>query len=399
MANNNKLKVVLAGRSETALKPLAQALATRAAEIACFTHLIGDGRTDTLSDLEPIPDVLVLRFDSDSLSQLAALADSNSDSRPPLIVVGPANEPEAVRLAVRSGARDFLPEPVETDELITAIERLRNEPARRATGPRRADVIVVNGAAGGVGTSLVACNLALALATETKAPTLLLDLDVAGAPLSNFLDVSPGLGLPAALAEVEYLDEQALPGYVAKHHSGLRLMGTPAKSFVSPGDLDADRFAKLLSFLSANFRYIVVDASHALDSPAAIAFGMAKRVVLVVQQSVLQLKQASRMLNAICNEIGVPSDRIVVVVNRYQKHSTVALDDIRRALGHEQLTVLPSHYKSVIASIDSGIPLLEYDHGSPVARGIIELQQEVAGGAHVEHRGLLRRALPIFSGG
>ena len=106
--------------------------------------------------------------------------------------------------------------------------------SRRAAARRaRADVIVVLGAAGGVGTSLVACNLALALATETRAPTLLLDLDVNAAPLASFLDLAPERGLPAALAEVEYLDEQALPGYVAKHRSGLRLMGAPAKSLVS----------------------------------------------------------------------------------------------------------------------------------------------------------------------
>lgn len=398
MTNNNKFKVVLAGRSERSLKTLAEALERTAGGVVCSIHLISDGQADSLSDLEPLPDVLVLRFDGESLSVLAALVDSSADSRPPLIVVGPAGDPEAMRLAVRSGARDFLPEPVQADDLVAAVERLRNEPARGTPGPRRADVIVVNGAAGGVGTSLVACNLALAFATESRAPTLLLDLDVAGAPLTGFLDVSAGLGLPAALAEVEYLDEQALPGYVAKHHSGLRVMGTPAKSLLSPGDVDPDRFAKLMAILSSNFRYIVVDASHSLDPVAVVALGMARRVVLVVQQSVLQLKQAARMMNALCNEIGVPSDRILVVVNRYQKRSTVALDDIRRALGHEQLTALPSHYKSVVASVDSGIPLLEYDHTSPVARGIIELQHEIVGGAHVEHRGLLRRALPIFSG-
>ena len=263
---------------------------------------------------------------------------------------------------------------------------------------RRADVIVVLGAAGGVGTSLVACNLALAFATQTKAPTLLLDLDINGAPQTNFLDTAPGLGLPAALAEVEYLDEQALLGYVAKHRSGLRVMGAPAKSLLSPRDVDPDALCEAdgtaVSELPLHRRGCIARARR----PGVTTIGMAKRVVLVVQQSVLQLKQASRILGTVCNEIGIPNDRILVVINRYLKHSTVALDDIRRALSREQLTVLPSHYKSVLASIDSGLPLLEYDHSSPVAKGIIELQREIAGGVHVEHRSLLQRALPIFSG-
>jgi len=391
-----KLKVILAGRSERLLQPLADGLAS-GPDISCSMRTLDDGQADMLSSLEPLPDVLVLRFDANSLSDLAALADSSPDSRPPLIVVGPWDNAEAVRLAMRSGARDFLADPVKPGELLAAVERLRDEPSRG--GPRHAEVIVVLGAAGGVGTSLVACNLAISLATETKSPTLLLDLDLNAAPLASFLDLSPERGLPAALAEVEFLDEDALPGYVAKHRSGLRLLGAPSKSLVSAGDIDLERFGTLMSLLSSNYRYIVVDASNRLDGLGVATTGMARKVVLVVQQSVVQLKQAARTLNALCNEVGISNDRILVVINRYLRHSTVALDDIRRALGREQLTVLPNNYKSVLQSIDSGIPLLESDGSSPVAKAIIELQREIVSGTHVEHHGLLRRALPIFSGG
>ena len=394
---NQKLKVVLAGRSERVLQSLAQGLAD-APDMTCSIHLISDGRADALSGLEPLPDVLVLRFDADSLSDVAALADSSPEGRPPLIVVGPPGHPGAVRLAMRAGARDFLAEPVDPKELVVAVETLRNDLAHRSTASHRADLIVVLGAAGGVGTSMIACNLALALATETRAPTLLLDLDVNNAPLASFLDLAPERGLPTALEEIEYLDDQALPGYVAKHRSGLRLLGTPAGSLLSPRDLDANRFATLLGMLSTNFRYIVVDASHVLDDLAVTAVGMARNVLLVVQQSVVQVKQAARTVNVLCNGIGIASSRLLVVVNRFQKHSTVGLDDIRRALGHEELTVLPSLYKSVLASVDSGIPLLEHDRSSAVARAIIELQQEIVSGHHIERRGLLRRALPMFSG-
>ena len=392
-----KLKVVVAGRSARALKPLVDALAG-AAELECSTYLIGDGHAGMLSSIEPMPDVLVLRLDVDSMPELAALAGTSADGRPPMIVVGPAGHGEAVRLAVRSGARDFLADPVEPSDLVAAVLAVRSETAR-AKGAQRAEIVVVLGAAGGVGTSVIACNLALAIAKGTKAPTLLLDHDFNAAPLASFLDLAPERGLPAALAEVEYLDDQALAGYVAKHSSGLKLMGAPAASLVQPRDIDLERLATLLGFLSSNFRYIVVDGSHALDDVTVTALGMARTVVLVVQQSVVQLKKAARTLGTLCNEIGVPADRVRVVVNRYLKHATVGLDDVRRTLGHPHVTVLPSHYKSVLASVDSGMPLLEYDESSPLSKAIVELQQEIVSGQHVEHHGLLRRALPIFSGG
>jgi pilus assembly protein CpaE len=341
----------------------------------------------------------VLRLETDHVSELTGLAESRPDSRPPLIVVGPAGNADAARLAVRSGARDFLAEPVRPDELIAAIESLRDDPSHAAARLRRAELIVVIGAAGGVGTSMVACNLALALVTATKAPTLLLDLDVNAAPLAGFLDLSPERGLPSALAEAEQLDEHSLQGYVAKHRSGLRLMGMPSASVVSARDLDLARFASVMGVLSSNYRYIVADASHTLDDLSVATLSMARTVVLVLQQSVVQLKQASRMLGVLCNEVGLSRDRILVVVNRHLKHSTVALDDVRRALNQERLTVLASRYKSVLASIDGGIPMLEHDPSSDVTKAIIDLQQEIVSGEHVERHGLLRRALPIFSGG
>lgn len=396
MTTSKKLQVVVAGRSERVLKPLTDALGG-ASDIACSTYVIDHRRTDALLALEPVPDVIVLRFDADDLDQLAALAEPGVERRSPIVVVGPAGNAEAVRLAVRSGARDFLAEPVNPAELVAAVQALRNDVAHNHAG-QKAEVITVLGAAGGVGTSLVACNLALAYATATQAPTLLLDLDVHAAPLAGFLDLSPERGLPAALAEVEYLDGDALPGYVAKHKSGLRLLGTPSSGLVPARDLDPARFATLVGVLTSNFRYIVADAAHTLDELSVATLGMSRHVVLVVQQSVLQLRQAARTLGVICNEIGLPRDRVIVVVNRYLKYSTVALDDIRRALGHEHLTVLPSHYKPVLTSIDSGMPLVEHDRSSAIARGIIELQREIASGRHIERHSLLRRALPIFSG-
>jgi pilus assembly protein CpaE len=392
------LNVLLAGRSERTLRPLLEMLSD-VHDVECKVRMIGGGRTDTLSDLEPLPDLVVLRFDADDREELAALADSSSDSRPPLVVIGPADDPALVRLAVRGGARDFLPEPLKAEDLVAAIDRLREVVGNAGAGGRRADVVTVIGAAGGVGTSLVACNLALALANGSQAPTLLVDLDLRAAPLASFLDLSPERGIPAALAEIECLDDHALPGYLARHKSGLKLLGAPDPSMVSSRDVDVERFASLMGVLVTHHRYVVVDAARGLDDLAATTIGMAKRVVLVVQQSVVQVRQAARALGTICNQIGLPSDRVAVVVNRFSKRSTVSPEDIRHALGNVQLTLLPSEYKTVLASIDSGIPLLEYDPRSDVARAIVELGREIASGTHVERRGLLRRALPLFSGG
>ena len=391
------LKVLLASRSSEALKALAGALAG-APGVHCSTRLISNGHTDPLHGVHPSPDVLVLRFDASSLAELQTLAQSSPDTRPPLIVVGPAGSPDAMRQAIRAGARDFLAEPLNADEFVAAIERLRHEPRRAVAAKQPADLTVVLGAAGGVGTSVIACNLARAFATETGAQTLLMDLDVNTAPLTSFLDLNPERGLPAALGEVEFLDQHALAGYVTKHRSGLHLLGAPSKATVFPRDLDANRFASLMGMISERYRWVVVDAQHVLNEISATTLGMSRNVVVVVQQSVAQLRQAARLMRVLFSEFGIPDDRVTVVVNRYLKRSTVTLEDIQRTLAREKLVVLPNAYKSVLSSIDGGMPLLDFEPASPIARAIADLQRDLSGTPRAEKASLLRRALPIFSG-
>jgi pilus assembly protein CpaE len=397
MAIGHKLKVLLASRSAEALKRLEASLAG-APGLAVSTRLISNGHTDPLHGLHASPDVLVLRFDADSLAELATLAQGNPDNRPPLIVVGPAASPEAMRLAIRSGARDFLAEPLDAAEFSAALERLRHEPRRAEALRQPADVMVVLGAAGGVGTSFIACNLAQAFATQTGAQTLLMDMDVNSAPLTGFLDLNPERGLPGALAEVEYLDQHALAGYVTRHRSGLHLMGAPSKSTLFARDLDQNRFASLMAIVCERFRWVVVDASHELTELSATTLGMSKSVVLVVQQSVGHLRQAARTMRVLFSEFGIADDRVTVVVNRLNKRSTVTLEDIQRTLAREKLVVLPNSYKSVAASVDGGVPLLDFEPASPVAKAIVDLHRDLCGTPRAEKTGLLRRALPMFSG-
>jgi pilus assembly protein CpaE len=178
----------------------------------------------------------------------------------------------------------------------------------------------------------------------------------------------------------------------------LHLLGAPSKTSILTKSLDANRIATLMGVISERYRYIVVDGSHVLDDFSVTTLGMVKTVVVVVQQSVVQLKQAARVMRVLFAEYGIPDDRIVVVVNRHLKRSTVALEDIQRTLARTRLVVVPNQYKTVLSSIDGGVPILEFEPSSPVAKSIVGLQRELRGAPPAEKLGLLRRALPMFSG-
>jgi pilus assembly protein CpaE len=393
-------KVLLASRLAEPLRELQQCLQEQR-EFEIHTRLISNGHADPLEGLSFQPELVVLRFDAEHLAELAAWSGKGADLRPPLIVVGPAGHPEAMRLAIRSGAKDFLPEPVTASELVAALQRVRDETARRrarATG----GVHVIVGSAGGAGSSFIATNVARILTSEADRPgaaaPMLVDMDLNFAPLAHYLDLQPDRGLLQAIESVEVLDEVALTGFGAKHRSGLRLLSAASGHTVLAKDISPERLARLLEVLASYHPHVVVDVPHTLDALTATVFSVATQVVLVLQQSLLHLRNAARLQRILLHELGVAPERIRVLVNRYQKDALVELADIKRSLSAEALLTVPSHYRSALESADSGVTLYDADRNSNVIRALRELTTSLTGGTGTERSGLLRRVLRLSSG-
>jgi pilus assembly protein CpaE len=390
------IRVLLASRAPAPLRALQQCLASHG-KFEVHARLITNGHTDPLYGVPFDPDLVVLRFDAEHLAELAAW--TAAAARPPLIVVGPAANSEAMRLAIRAGAKDFLPEPVAAADLIAVLERVRAESAeisRRSSGPTGSLHAFV-GAAGGAGTSFIATNVARMLALKSERPgdsPVLLDMDLNFSPLLHYLDLHPERGLLQALEVLSGLDEHALNGFLTSHRSGLRVLSNIPGPAVLSKDVSSEKLARLLELLVSHHRNVLVDAPHALDTLTATVFGIATHVVLVLQQSVLQVRNAMRLQQILREELGVPTDRMRVVINRYHKDAMVQLDDVQRSLGEVEILTVPGHYRSALESTDTGVPLYDVDKDSTVVRALQKVAHTIAGTDDAPRTGLLSRVLP-----
>jgi len=266
---------------------------------------------------------------------------------------------------------------------------------KRSKASGKAGLVAVVSAKGGSGGSFLTVNIAHIMAAEMNCRVALLDLDMQFGSLGQYLDLKSQHGLLGALDMAEELDSVALEAYMAKHPSGLSLLGPLLEELVLTRDIPLDRFRHLLDLAKTTYTYTLIDQPRLIDDVSAAVYERADRVVLVVQQDLANIRDANRLRKILISQLAVPEDRVLVVVNRYDKANPVELKDICNSLGVEKETVMlvPNHYRDVAESVNMGIPMLEHARNSSVTTGIIALANRISGRESAAKTGLFSKAV------
>jgi len=340
-------------------------------------RIMGNGHADPLYGVSKLPDLLLLHHGSGQ-GELQFLAEQGTMENLPLLVCGPENDPEAMRLAMRAGARDYLPENVPETDLVASLSRIQEEILRSVTATSGKLIVVVNGK-GGSGASFLATNLAHSLIVDGGHRVTLADLDLQFGGLHRYLDVTPKVGMLEALDAAHDMDEASAQAYTCEHSSGLRLLAAPTQRLALPSEIPVEKLDALLEvFLSYN-DYVVADSPNRLDGLTEFFLERADRIILVVQQSLPHVQK-----------------RIGVVVNRFTKNAPVELADIKKALRQDKMITVPNQYQLASESINSGIPVAEISKSAALTKGIRNLQVELVNPAGKPSQNFLKRALPTF---
>jgi pilus assembly protein CpaE len=387
--------VIVSGRSKAALESLSRQLSRRS-DLLCTQQQIVNGHTDPLYGVDEMPDTLVLRMTPNSVDELVALAQRPANERPPLIVIGDSHDPQAMRFAMQAGARDILSEPVQDMELFAALERIWAEQRDAvAFAPRTRSFAFIN-AKGGSGATFLATNVAHVFAAVKRQETVIVDLDTQFGTLPHYLDVQPKRGLLEALSVARELDEVAIEAYLTRHSSGLRVLARSSEATGALPEAGVEGFAHMLDMLKARSQRLVFDVPRHLDALCAMVLERVDRIVIVMQQTVPSMRDATRLNEIVRDEIGVPAERISILVNRYRKDTSVELGDIRRLLRDGDPFIVPNHFGPVAESIDSGIPIYDHARSSPVTKAIVDITAQLDGQASTTNRNFIARTFGSF---
>ena len=151
------------------------------------------------------------------LETAEALANALPDT--PIIVYSSVADSDAVRRAMVFGARDYLRKPLQANDVREAAFRALDQEERRqmrragqlAGEAGKGTVIVVTGAKGGIGKTVVSVNLALALRLETGKSVALVDADTQFGDVATLLDIVPTMTAADVVRHPEKFDRAGAP--------------------------------------------------------------------------------------------------------------------------------------------------------------------------------------------
>ena len=372
-------KLLIAGRSKEAIKDLQEHLQSHNHKDVQIRHIL-NGHADPLYGVADLPDLLILHVNGLEGGELEALLQRPVAVRPPIVVISETDDAAAMRFAMKAGARDFLLHS-EMAEVVESVNAICDELTEKVSSDGQMTAVV--NAKGGAGATFLACNLAHLAASVTDEPSALIGFDMQFPTLPSYFDLKLQHGLLPALESVDELDAIALDAIMASHPSGLKLLAARPEDFRFSFESLADQANMLMDLLLNNFRHVVVDLPRHIDEFNAQVISRASKILMVVQQSLPHIQDATRLQQLLRDQLGISHDNLLIVVNRYNKRAEIELTDIEKALPGSQLLTVPNQYKEVSESINLGIPMYEHARHSAVTRALVMLQTRIFGHAGV----------------
>ncbi|TKE90156.1 type II secretion protein [Vibrio kanaloae] len=311
---------------------------------------------------------------------------SLEDKELSLVVLGDESDSGSIKIALRLGASDFLPNTVTLSDLLPLLKKTASEKLENSS---YGEFILFLNTKGGMGATTLALNTAIEVASHHAGEVLLLDIDLQFGVIPDYLNITPTYSISDAINSSNDLDEISLGSLVNKHESGLHVL-----SFKHENNADdyeqAQKIGRLLPILRRFYPYVIIDLSRGLDHVFASAISPATKVLLVSQQSLVSVKNTSRLIKSLKFEYGLQSDVIEVILNRYEKRHSIKLKDIEQAVGDHDIHLIPNDFKVTLESTNLGQPFVQSRKKSSITRSIIDLSHVLSPLEH-EEKGWLKK--------
>jgi len=233
-------------------------------------------------------------------------------------------------------------------------------------------VISVFGAKGGVGQTLIATNLAIALHGEIHKPVALIDLSFhSGDEVALLFNLSKRKSLLDLLPFIDRLSEGLIKGCLVSHSSGVELLSSIPDSKKS-SQVTSRHIDKLLHSLRGVYPYTVINTENTITDRVTSCFDNSDLVLLIITPELLSLKRAQNFLDTL-QSLHFPPQRIKTILNMSDMKGGLPGKEIESYLGQEILGEISYDPETVIESINKASPAILISPRSHFSKGIRNL--------------------------
>ncbi|HET8571236.1 MAG TPA: response regulator [Candidatus Limnocylindria bacterium] len=342
-----------------------------------------DGATGVEMAKNAQPDLILMDVAMPKLNGYAATQQirlAEQGHRTPIIMLtSEADVGERVK-GLRAGADDDIVKPFHPLELMARIKALLARSGGGSKAEQEAATLgrlcVFYGAKGGVGTTTIAINTAIALARDMKRRVGLIDANLQFGDLRVFLDLGlDTASIVNAIGEPD-LDSDLLHKLTVKHHTGIELLPAPpspeaADIVVERQRLHPEALSNVLNLSRKLYDYTMVDMVKTIDDFNLQLFDEAD-VIFVVMTADLSCLKNVRLVLETMSSLGYERSKVQLVLNRSNAFTGINVNNAESALGRKIDYQIMNRYDIAIKALNSGEPFMSSSPDTPLGRSVIE---------------------------
>ena len=349
-----------------------------------------DGATGVEMAKESQPDLILMdvampKLDGYAATQQIRAAEQGARRVPIIMLTAEADVGERVK-GLRAGADDDIVKPFHPLELMARIKALlaRSGGITTTTQAEAATLgrlCVFYGAKGGVGTTTIAINSAIALTREMHRRTALVDANLQFGDLRVFLDMGlDTASIVNAISEPD-LDADLLRKLMVRHHTGIDLLLAPpspeaADIVMERQRTDPGAISNVLNLSRRLYDYTLVDMVKTIDDFNLQLFDEAD-VIFVVMTADLSCLKNVRLVLETMDHLGYEKRKVQLVLNRSNAYTGINVRNAESALARKVDYEVINEYRGAISALNSGEPFMSSRPDGPLGRSVADFAKQV----------------------
>ena len=284
-----------------------------------------------------------------------------------LVLIAADDSTDLMRAAMQAGLRDVVSLPLSLEQLegsVRAASQWSRTMRDRVAGEESAgaalggQLIAVAGSKGGVGTTTVCLQLALAAVRAAPGrPVCVVDFDLQKGDFRSFLDMPYRRSVVDLVEVADEISVRHLQETLYTHKEGFRVLLAPDEGERAE-EVNALAARPILSAVKARHALTIVDLGAQVSEASAIGAEIANRVLVVTQPDVASLRGVKRLLE-LWKRLQVREDDedVLVVLNRASRKLEVQPDLARKVIaGRLAKTTIPAEFSAFEAAVNTGTP-------------------------------------------